>query len=313
MGTAPSSPRGLVYRFGVYEADTRAGELRKSGMRLKLTGQPFQVLAILLERAGDVVTRDELRLALWPQDTYVDFDHSLNTAINKLRAALGESGTNPRFVETLARRGYRFIAPVVMEERGGASSTPPSRADVVERNPAPLEPGRPRPGELDQRATYPVEGDRAPTSAEASAAKAAAEIDELPRPPRKLVRALFDLAQVMYLVLYVVALGHFSGIEREAAKFAPRLAFAIAVATLVLAAVGIPVRCFLLFAVAFDYRPFARQFRRLFPALLLFDQIWALTPFLLADRIGLGLAFAAAAGLLHLPFGQRTLVRMGYE
>ena len=81
-------------------------------MKLRLQGQPFQVLALLLERAGDVVTREELQQRLWPSDTFVDFDHSLNTAINKVREALGDSASSPRYVETLARRGYRFIAPV---------------------------------------------------------------------------------------------------------------------------------------------------------------------------------------------------------
>jgi Tol biopolymer transport system component/DNA-binding winged helix-turn-helix (wHTH) protein len=103
------SPR--VIRFGIFEVDLQSGELRKSGLKLKLTGQPFQVLAILLERPGDVVTREELQKRLWP-DTFVDIDHNLNTAINKIREVLGDSAENPRFVETLPRRGYRFIAPV---------------------------------------------------------------------------------------------------------------------------------------------------------------------------------------------------------
>jgi TolB-like protein/DNA-binding winged helix-turn-helix (wHTH) protein len=100
-----------VVRFATFDADLRAGELRKSGLKLKLSGQPFQVLAILLERPGEVVTRDELQKRLWP-DTFVDVDHNLNSAINKIRETLGDSAENPRFVETLARRGYRFIAPV---------------------------------------------------------------------------------------------------------------------------------------------------------------------------------------------------------
>ena len=99
-------------RFGSYEVDLRSGELRKNGLRLKLSGQPFQVLALLLERPGDVVTREEIQKRLWPADTFVDFDHSLNTAINKIREAVGDSADNPRFVETLPRRGYRFIASV---------------------------------------------------------------------------------------------------------------------------------------------------------------------------------------------------------
>jgi Tol biopolymer transport system component/DNA-binding winged helix-turn-helix (wHTH) protein len=98
--------------FGLYEADSESGELRKSGIRIRLQAQPFRVLISLLERPGEVVTREEIQQLLWGTDTIVDFDHSLGTAINKLREALGDSAENPRFIETLARRGYRFIAPV---------------------------------------------------------------------------------------------------------------------------------------------------------------------------------------------------------
>jgi TolB-like protein/DNA-binding winged helix-turn-helix (wHTH) protein len=103
------SPR--IVRFGTFEVDLPAGEVRKGGAKLKLTGQPFQALAILLERPGEVVTREELQKRLWP-DTFVDVDHNLNTAINKIREVLGDSAENPRFVETLPRRGYRFIEAV---------------------------------------------------------------------------------------------------------------------------------------------------------------------------------------------------------
>jgi DNA-binding winged helix-turn-helix (wHTH) protein len=99
-------------QFGLFEVDLQARELRKSGVKIKLNDQPFQVLAVLLERPGEVVTREELQTRLWPADTFVDFDLSLNTAVKKLRQALGDESDNPRFVETLYRRGYRFIAPV---------------------------------------------------------------------------------------------------------------------------------------------------------------------------------------------------------
>src|SRR5215471_14465997 len=110
--TLPVRSSDAVFRFGLFEADLRAGELRKSGTRLRLQEQPWQVLVALLEHAGQVVTRDELRERLWPTDTFVDFDHSLNIAINKVRDALGDDAAKPRFVETVPRRGYRFIAPV---------------------------------------------------------------------------------------------------------------------------------------------------------------------------------------------------------
>ena len=99
-------------RFGIFEVDLRAGELRRNGSRIRLQEQPFRILTLLLEHPGEVVTREELRNQLWPADTFVDFDHSLNAAIRRLRDALGDSAENPRFVETVARRGYRFLAPL---------------------------------------------------------------------------------------------------------------------------------------------------------------------------------------------------------
>src|SRR5438477_12602262 len=99
-------------RFGAYDFEPYSGELRKEGMRVRLEGQPVAILRMLLERPGELVTREELQKQLWPADTFVDFEHSLNAAIKRLRAALSDSADHPRQVETLARRGYRFIAPV---------------------------------------------------------------------------------------------------------------------------------------------------------------------------------------------------------
>jgi TolB-like protein/DNA-binding winged helix-turn-helix (wHTH) protein/Tfp pilus assembly protein PilF len=108
----PARSSDSRFRFGSFEADQAAGELRKAGSRLKLQGQPWQVLLALLENAGRVVTRDELRERLWPADTFVDFDHGLNIAINKIRGVLNDTAANPCFIETVPKRGYRFIAPV---------------------------------------------------------------------------------------------------------------------------------------------------------------------------------------------------------
>ena len=99
-------------RFGVFEADLLTGELRKKGVRVKLQEQPFQILAALLEHPREVITREELRMRLWPSDVVVDFDSGLNRAINRLREALGDDADNPRFIETLPQRGYRFLAEV---------------------------------------------------------------------------------------------------------------------------------------------------------------------------------------------------------
>ncbi len=106
-----SASLGTV-RFGVFEFDPRVGELRKQGMKLKLQGQPVEILKLLLEHPGEVVTREELQRKLWPADTFVDFEHSLNAAVKRLRDALDDSAETPRYIETLARRGYRFVAPV---------------------------------------------------------------------------------------------------------------------------------------------------------------------------------------------------------
>lgn len=111
------------FRFGVFELDLRAGELRKHGMRIRLQDQPFQVLCVLVRRPGEIVTREELRNALWPADTFVDFDHGVNKAINKIRGALGDLPNSPRFVETVARRGYRFLAEVSVATPSSATET----------------------------------------------------------------------------------------------------------------------------------------------------------------------------------------------
>src|ERR1700719_390300 len=115
----------LITRFGTFEVNLQTGELRHAGQKLKLQEQPFQVLATLLERPGEMVTREELRGKLWPADTFVDFDHSLNAAIKRLRDALGESADTPIFIETLARRGYRFIGNVEI-----TTATPPALSDL---------------------------------------------------------------------------------------------------------------------------------------------------------------------------------------
>jgi DNA-binding winged helix-turn-helix (wHTH) protein len=145
VGQTASDARSLI-RFGTFEVDLRTGELRKAGAKLKLTGQPFEVLVILLEHAGDIVTREELQKRLWP-DTFVNVEHNLNIAINKIREALGDSAEKPTFVETLPRRGYRFIAPLQTPERiSDSEKDPRSRLPLEEIAPDPrrkLSPWRP--------------------------------------------------------------------------------------------------------------------------------------------------------------------------
>jgi len=265
-----------LFRFGIFEADTASGELRKSGMRLKLQEQPFQVLLLFLERPGELVTRDELRQRLWPADTFVDFDHSLNTIVNKLREALGDSAASPRFIETLAKRGYRFLARVEVVSNGKAVEVVPQIA--------PPAPGKANGSLLTQ-------------------------LEDLPSARPGYVRILILLIQFLYLSFYITALARLSAIEDllERSFGHPDWVVAILVVT---AVIGIPLRLYLLAAVSFDVKGLAQRFLRLFPAVFPLDELWALVPLLLVPQIGIGLALAATAALIYLPFSQRTLLMM---
>src|SRR5437660_7910392 len=276
MPMPPSNREARLLRFGVFEVDLTAGELRKNGARIRLQEQPFQVLTALLQNAGQVVTRDELREKIWPADTFVDFDHSLNTAVNKIRESLGDSASSQRFVETLARRGYRFLAPV--DSVAAATTASASAQEEGTRAPAP----------------------HGLNDVAASSTDEALHADlHVPIPRRGLVRGLFALIQVMYLIFYVSGLAHLRGVDRVASSFlAGWKALVIVGAVLVTGAVGIPLRFYLLSAVAFDFRKLGGTFGRLFPFVLALDQLWAIAPFLLLPQIGVGLAFAATAALL---------------
>jgi cholera toxin transcriptional activator len=285
MSTPRTSSAGRIVRFGVFEADLVSGELRKNGTRIRLQEQPFQLLGMLLERPGEMVTREDLRNRLWPADTFVDFDHGLNTAVNKLREALGDAATNPRFVETVARRGYRFIAPVHEHDRRDLH---PATASA----PQGISPAVPNLPGADKQLHPEL---------------------EIPTPRRGVSRGLFLLVQAMYLIFYLEALFHWQSVHRIANSVLPAWAAnGIVIAVVVSAGVGIPLRCYLISSVGFDHRRFGENFRRLFPFVFAMDQLWAVAPFLLAQTIGFGLAFAATAGLLYLPFSERTLVRMAY-
>jgi cholera toxin transcriptional activator len=279
-----------LFRFGMFELDSVTGELRKDGKsRPRIRDQALQILIMLLEKPDDVVGRDELRERLWPADTFVDFDHGLNTAINQVRTALGDSAANPKFIQTLPRRGYRFLGPVQIVGRAGAVGAKKNIEDI--------------------------DGSRLPSEVQTSVgaemrSSILSDAKDLPVVRKESVRLLFSLIQLMYLIFYIISLVRLSFAEAVLNDWG-RYAFTMLMVLVLAAAIGIPVRLYLLTAMAFRYQGLNEKFRKLFPFLLVLDEIWALTPFLCVQQIGLGLAIATAAGLLYLPFSQRTLLLMG--
>jgi DNA-binding winged helix-turn-helix (wHTH) protein len=283
------------YRFGVFEADAATGELRRKGVRIKLHAQPFHVLSLLLERPGQLLTREEISRELWPEGVFVDAEHGVNSAINRIREALGDTAGNPRFIETMARRGYRFIAPV---QRFDPDETPP----VPERAMPDL-----------ATSEAPLTSAQAPEIPPDSEPKIVSRIlaspEELPQAPHRVVQSLFVLLQLMYVAFYVGGLTNLAEIEDLLAPL-PKAALTLNV-LIVTAAILIPVRAYILNA-ALLHAPNARgNFLKIWPFLLAMDEIWALSPFLLLHHINYGLAIACTTLLVYAPFAQRSLVLMG--
>jgi DNA-binding winged helix-turn-helix (wHTH) protein len=266
------------YRFGVYEADAATGELRRQGLRVKLNAQPFQVLCMLLERPGELLTREEISRELWPDGTFVDYEHGVNSAVNRIREALGDTAGNPRFVETLARRGYRFVAPV--ERIGGGEDAAKKQQSAPVAEPA-------------HKARFQI----------------LATPEELPHASHRVVKTLFVLLQIMYLGFYVGALANLAEIEDLFSPL-PRATEAF-VLLIVTAAILIPVRLFVISATLFHAPGIRGNILKLWPFLLPFDELWALSPFLLLHHINFGVALACMTPLIYSPFAQRALVLMG--
>ena len=280
-----NSNHNRVFRFALYELDGTTGELRKEGKsRPRLQGQPLEILLELLDRPGELVSREELRQRLWPADTFVDYDHSLNTAVNKVREALGDSAENPRFIQTIPRRGYRFIGAI---EAGEGAAVPAPQAESANTAAEPA-----RDPEIQKGAAL------------------LSDPQDLPAAPRRLVRLLFSLIQVMYFSFYIASLVSLHETQRVV-ELMPEYSKWLFPVLLVTALVGIPVRLYLLAAATFGYRGLTRRFLRLFPFVFPLDELWALSPLLLVEQIGVGLALAATAVLVYVPFAQRSLLLMG--
>ena len=270
-----------LFRFATFEADETTGELRKQGMRVKLNAQAFQTLVLLLENPGQLVSRDAIRQRLWPEGTFVDFDHGLNSAVNRIREALGDSAATPRYIETLSGRGYRFLAEVHVIPNGSSAAPPKT----------------------------PSLGSATPEAAAEAPFALLATPEELPHAPRKVAVGLFLLLQAMYLAFYIGALANLGEIGQlfSALLSTPQTAMAILIVS---AAVMVPVRLFLVSAVLLHPPQMKAKYLKLFPVVLLFDELWALSPFLLLHHINFGLALAATAALVYSPFAQRSLILM---
>jgi hypothetical protein len=223
------------------------------------------------------VTREEMRQRLWGTETFVDFDHGLNTAVNKIREALGDSASVPRYVETVSGKGYRFLAPVAAESDPCNLTSP-----------------------------APVLGGETGLSAGTFLTTP----DELPAASRMLVRTLLLLIQMMYLAFYIGALANLAEIDEIFLETGLPYSGAVMSILVTTAAVLIPVRLFIVVAVALDFQNLPSKFSRLFPVLLILDLLWAVSPFLLIHHINTGLALGLSAPLVYLPFAQRSLVLM---
>jgi cholera toxin transcriptional activator len=282
------------FRFGVFEADAATGELRRQGVRIKLNAQPFQVLLLLLARPGQLLTREEISRELWPDGTFVDYEHGVNSAVNRIREALRDTAGSPRFVETLARRGYCFVAPV---ERIGVSE---------------------RPSFSDHGPSFSMATEQPALTEQTSASagqenkllgRILASPEELPKVPYPVVQTLFILLQLMYVGFYVGALANLAEIE-DLFSTLPKATLALNV-LMVTAAILIPVRAFVLCAVLLHAPGVREKLLKIWPLLLAVDVLWALSPFLLLHHINFGLALACTTLLVYSPFAQRSLVLMG--
>lgn len=279
-------------------------------MRIKLNAQPLQVLLLLLAHPGELLTREEISRALWPDGTFVDYEHGVNSAVNRIREALSDTASSPRYIETLARRGYRFVAPVeAMGVESAASSDPVAAGEAA--------PSRPEPVSSSNSSSALDVGSSTVQARRKSSANVRTRIptrilataEDLPPTPHVVVQTLFLLLQLMYLGFYIGALTNLAEIEDLLTPLGRAvLAFRVLVFT---AAILIPVRAFAFCVVLFRAPGAQNKLLRLWPFLLPLDILWSLAPFLLLHHIDFGLALACMALLVYSPFAQRSLVLMG--
>ena len=286
---------GTVLRFEGFELDLRTRELRRDGRLIKTQDLPAKLLALLAGRPGELVEREEIEKQLWGEDHFVDSEHGINTAMRKIREALGEDPESPRFIETLPRKGYRFIAaveaigPVSEQNSSTAVSAPATQAGENS-------------GSLSSDASF----DRTTDLSIGGRSE-----DSLL--PQSTARSLFLLIQAGYLAIYCATLYKAEPMQEVLHQVYGASATWSVPAVLVLAACGIAVRLYLLTSVGLNHPAAGANYHKLFPALLLLDILWAASPLLLVRKLGIGLALAAVAALAYLPFAQRVLIRASYR
>jgi len=283
-----------ILRFDEFELDRGRYELRRRGQPLKLEKVPMELLILLAEREGQLVTREEIVQRLWGDDVFVDTRQGINTAVRKIRLALKDDPDNPRILQTVFGKGYRLVAPVTIA--ADPAQAAPTRADHETR----AEAGSPLPP-----SASPLEGrDATQPGAQPSPETRPHVARPGPIEP-KLARRLFLVIQIGYLALYAAAFVLLPNIRRLGLPpVMPSL-------TLVAGAVGTAIRLYLISAVGFNYAGSGRLFQQAFPGILALDALWAASPLLLFQSWGeLTLLFVAA--LAFLPFSQRTLMLSAY-
>jgi DNA-binding winged helix-turn-helix (wHTH) protein len=287
-------------RFGPFEFDLRTNELFKNGERIHLQDQPAKLLGLLASRPQELVTRHEIQNLSW-NDQFVEVDQGINAAMKRIRKALEEDPNQPRFIQTLAKKGYRFIA------------------DIEEVFEQPQDVIVPLPDSTEDPSSIVKEDE---TSSISGTTVTPERVQELPAPLEQanaekpftlpmtvsVARLLFLLIQLGYLAIYCAALINMEALGNVLSAAGVKRVSITLGSVLLAGMCGIAVRIYLTTAVGWAHPNAGQQFRRLFPFLLMFDAMWAASPLLVEHKIGSGLALAGVVGLAYLPFAQRTLM-----
>jgi DNA-binding winged helix-turn-helix (wHTH) protein len=275
-----------VIKFDEFELDLGRYELRRQGQPLKFEKIPMELLILLAERQGQLVTREEIIKRLWGDNVYVDTRQGVNTAIRKIRLALKDDPDDPRVLLTVVGKGYRLVAPVVVVQASAERSAPVSDGPIR---------GAAKQG--------PLTVDDQPSTVNSESGQDAHA--RVPIVDPRLARALFLVIQAGYLTLYGFAFGRLPQIR------AMRLPAATPALTLIAGLAGAALHLYLTAAVAFNYAESGRLFRQIFRGLLAIDVLWAASPLFLFERWG-EVTLLCVAALAFLPFSQRTLIRSAY-